>query len=190
MSNGMSWLNEPPQWSDENGVIRVTTGLKTDFWRKTFYGYVTDNGHFYHRAVTGDFTAEVVVTAGHSTRFDQAGLMVRATERNWLKTGLEVTSGAVQISTVLTRDDYSDLSVVPVPGYGGELALRLTRFGSAVCVHRRDGDGEWQLIRLGHLDLPESVDVGVMCCSPEREGLEVSFREFQIGEPISRDGLE
>jgi len=189
MPNGMSWLNEPPQWSDEDGVIRVRTGLKTDFWRRTFYGYVTDNGHFYRRPVTGDFTAEVVVSAGHSTLFDQAGLMLRAAATTWLKTGLEVTSGAVQLSTVLTRD-FSDLSVVPVPGYDGALALRLTRFGDAVCVHRRDGDGSWQLVRLGHLDLPETVDVGVMCCSPSREGLEVTFRDFRIGDPMSREGLE
>src|SRR3712207_5716043 len=158
----LSWLNAPPQWSGTDALLRVVTGLRTDFWRKTFYGYVTDNGHFYHRPVTGDFTADVVVSAGHSALFDQAGLMLRADEKTWLKSGLEVTSGAVQLSTVLTRDD-SDLSVVPVPH--GELVLRLTRFGSAVAVHRGDGDGSWQLVRLGHLDLPETVDVGVMCCS-------------------------
>ncbi len=72
-----------------------------------------------------------------------AGLMLRADERRWLKTGLEVTSGAVQLSTVFTREN-SDLSVVPVPGHRGGLVLRLTRFGSAVCVHRGDGDGSWQ----------------------------------------------
>lgn len=185
----MSWYNEPPQWSDRDGVIGVRTGLKTDFWRRTFYGYVTDNGHFYSREVRGDFTAEVVVSAAHSALFDQAGLMVRADERSWLKTGLEVTSGAVQLSTVLTRDD-SDLSVVPVPDFRGELALRLTRFGSALCVHRGAGDGSWHLVRLGYLDLPETVRVGVMCCSPERAGLDVTFRGFRVGEPISRDGLE
>lgn len=185
----MSWLNEPPQWSDQAGVVRVRTGLKTDFWRRTFYGYVTHNGHFYHRPVTGDFTAEVVASAGHSALFDQAGLMLRVDERTWLKTGLEVTSGAVQLSTVLTRGA-SDLSVVPVPGYDGELRLRLTRFGSAVCVHHRDASGAWRLARLGYLELPETVDVGLMCCSPEREGLEATFRDFVIGAPISRDGLE
>ncbi|GGN73096.1 hypothetical protein GCM10010112_42190 [Actinoplanes lobatus] len=185
----MSWLNEPPQWSDRDGTIRVTTGPKTDFWRRTFYGYVTDDGHFYHRPVTGDFTAEVVVSAGHSALFDQAGLMLRAGGTTWLKTGVEVTSGAVQLSTVVTRD-FSDLSVVALPGYGGELALRLTRFGSAVCVHRGDPDGTWHLVRLGHLDLPETVDVGVMCCSPQREGLEVTFRDFRVGDPIPREGLE
>src|SRR3954464_15282025 len=113
MSSAMSWLNDPPQGSDEDGVIRVRTGLKTDFWRRTFYGYVTDNGHFYHRPVTGDFTAEVVVSAGHATLFDQAGLMLRASESTWLKSGLEVTSGSVQLSTVLTGG-FSDLSVAPV----------------------------------------------------------------------------
>ena len=80
--------------------------------------------------------------------------------------------------------------MVPVPGYGGELMLRLTRFGSAVVVHRGDADGTWQLVRLGHLDLPETVDVGVMCCSPERAGLDVTFRGFRVGAPISREGLE
>ena len=186
----MSWLNEPPQWSDEAGVIHVRTGLKTDFWRRTFYGYITDNGHFYHRPVTGDFTAEVEVAAGHSALFDQAGLMIRADERTWLKTGLEVTSGAVQLSTVLTRDD-SDLSVVPLSlPPGGGVRLRLTRFGTAVCVHRGDETGAWHLVRLGHLDLPDTADVGLMCCSPERAGLEVTFRNFRIGDPIPREGLE
>lgn len=35
---------------------------KTDFWRKTFYGYSTDNGHFYYRRMRGDFTTQVKVT--------------------------------------------------------------------------------------------------------------------------------
>jgi regulation of enolase protein 1 (concanavalin A-like superfamily) len=46
------------------------------------------------------------------------------------------------------------------------------------------------LLRLGYLDLPATVAVGVMCCSPERAGLEATFRDFRIGPPITRDGLE
>ncbi|XVU21025.1 DUF1349 domain-containing protein [Actinoplanes sp. CA-054009] len=185
----MKWLNEPRDWSVRNGVIYAVTELKTDFWRETFYDWTTDNGHFYHQPATGDFTAEALVSAEHTTRFDQAGLMVRAGERTWLKTGLEVTSGAVQISTVLTRD-FSDVSMAPVPDFTGEIAMRVTRFGSALAVHYRNGDSPWHLLRLGHLPLPETVDVGVMCCSPERAGLRATFRNFEITPPISRDGLE
>lgn len=186
----MTWLNEPADWSVDGDEIRAVTGPRTDFWRATFYDWTTDNGHFYSRTATGDFTAEVAVSAGHATRFDQAGLMVRADERNWLKTGLEVTSGAVQVSTVYTRE-FSDLSVAPLDGEPGAVSMRVTRFGDALAVHCRTG-GEWALLRLGHLDLPATVAVGVMCCSPERDhaGLEARFRGFRIGPPTSRDGLE
>jgi len=189
MSTGMSWLNEPGEWSDEDGVIRAVTGMKTDFWRRTFYDWTTDNGHFYHRTVSGDFTAEVTVAAAHTTLFDQGGLMLRVDERTWVKAGAELTSGAVHVSTVLTRE-FSDLSTVALDSGTGEVGLRLTRFGDAVCVHVRDAGGQWRLARLGHLGMPAEVQVGVMCCSPERAGLEVAFRGFRVGDPISRAGLE
>ncbi|WP_166378346.1 DUF1349 domain-containing protein [Catellatospora methionotrophica] len=189
MLTGMSWLNEPSEWSLTDGVLRAVTELRTDFWRRTFYGWTTDDGHFYHLPVTGDFTAEVVVSATHTTRFDQAGMMVRADERNWLKTGLEITSGALHVSTVYTRE-FSDVSMATMPGHPGEVAMRVTRFGEALTVHCRSTDGPWQLLRLGHLDLPETVDVGVMCCSPERAGLAATFRDLRIGPPISRENLE
>jgi regulation of enolase protein 1 (concanavalin A-like superfamily) len=185
----MSWLNEPQEWSLRDGVLHAVTDLRTDFWRATFYGWTTDNGHFYHHPATGDFTAEAVVSAAHTTRFDQAGMMLRADERNWLKTGLEVTSGAVQISTVLTRGQ-SDVSMTPVAGSPHEVAMRISRFGAAVTVHYRGDDGPWHLLRLGHLDLPATVDVGVMCCSPERAGLRATFRDFRIGPPMARENLE
>ncbi|GIF68388.1 hypothetical protein Ais01nite_64230 [Asanoa ishikariensis] len=189
MLTDMTWLNEPSDWSLDGDVLRAVTESKTDFWRATFYGWTTDNGHFFHQPATGDFTAEVVVSAGHTTLFDQAGMMVRADERNWLKTGLEVTSGAVQVSTIFTRG-FSDLSVAPVTGPPGEVAMRVTRFDDALAVHCRSGDGPWQLLRLGHLDLPATVSVGVMACSPSRAGLVATFRDFRVGPPISREGLE
>jgi regulation of enolase protein 1 (concanavalin A-like superfamily) len=184
----MGWLNEPGEWSIEDGVVHAVTGLKTDFWRETFYGWVADNGHFFHRTVEGDFTAEALVSAAHTTLFDQAGMMLRADESNWLKSGLEVTGGDVQISTVVTRG-FSDLSVVPVTSFTGEVGMRITRFGEALAVHYRAG-ADWTLVRLAHLDMAAAVDVGVMCCSPERAGLRATFRDIRVGPPISREGLE
>lgn len=185
----MTWWNEPPEWSVDGEVLRVVTADRTDFWRSTFYGWITDNGHFFHRAVTGDFTAEAVVSAHHTTQFDQAGMMLRAGERTWLKSGLEVTSGAVHVSTVLTRD-FSDVSMAAIGAVDGPVTMRISRFGEALAVHCRAGARPWQLLRLGHLDLPETVDVGLMCCSPERAGLEAEFRDFRVGPPMSREGME
>ncbi len=44
----MKWMNDPASWKVANGQIIVRARPKTDFWRKTFYGYITDNGHFFH----------------------------------------------------------------------------------------------------------------------------------------------
>jgi regulation of enolase protein 1 (concanavalin A-like superfamily) len=45
----MQWLNEPAQWSHSAHQVLLTTNSKTDFWRKTHYGFIRDNGHFFYR---------------------------------------------------------------------------------------------------------------------------------------------
>ena len=181
----MQWLNEPAEWSDAQGTVRAVTGDKTDFWRETFYGFIHDDGHFYGREVTGDFTAQVTLTGDYDTLYDQSGLMLRVDERNWVKAGIEFTDGAVHLSTVVTRD-FSDWSMVPVPDFDGSLTLRLTRHGEAVRVQYL-ADDDWRLLRLAHLDMPATVRVGVMCCSPQRAGFVATFSDFTVSPPISRE---
>lgn len=186
MTSTMSWLNEPDEWSIDGSTITAVTGLKTDFWRETFYGFVRDNGHFYAQPVTGDFTAEVTIAGTYNTLYDQSGLMLRVDERTWLKSGIEFTDGAVHVSTVVTRD-YSDWSIVPLASFADRISMRLSRHGSSLRTHCRDGAGSWQLLRLAHLDMPQTVDVGVMCCSPERAGFRATFEDFRVGPAIVSD---
>ena len=75
----MSWLNEPAQVHYSEGVLSARSRGKTDFWRKTYFGYVTDNGHLLQQSVAGDFTAQVKVSGAFRDQYDQAGLMVRLT---------------------------------------------------------------------------------------------------------------
>ncbi len=185
MFEQMTWLNEPPEWSAEGRVLQVTTGDRTDFWRSTFYGFIRDDGHLMYQPTPGDFTASVTLTARYEELYDQCGLMVRVDDRHWLKTGVEYTDGAEHMSTVVTRD-FSDWSITAPPVEQGDLRLRVTRHGEALRSEYSKGDGGWHLLRLAYLDMPETVAVGVMCCSPQRAGLHVGFRDFTIGPPISR----
>jgi hypothetical protein len=43
----MKWFNEPASAKQSGDQFVVITKTKTDFWRKTFYDYITDNGHFF-----------------------------------------------------------------------------------------------------------------------------------------------
>jgi hypothetical protein len=156
----MQWYNEPPVWEVKDEAIAVTSGAKTDFWRETHYGFIRDNGHFFYQQIQGDFIAEVKVTGQYHNLYDQAGLMVRSDELNWLKCGIEFVDGVQQISAVVTRN-YSDWSVVPMP----QNPLNGT---------------EYTMLRLAYLTPVETLNVGVMCASPEGNGFQMSFENFQI----------
>jgi len=181
----MRWLNEPPAWSLQDATLRVETAGGTDFWRKTFYGFVHHNGHFLHCDVVGDFTVEVTISGDYSALYDQSGLMLRASDSHWIKTGIEFTDGVAHVSAVVTNGQ-SDWSVMPLPAFSGSLRIRLTRHGDAIRVQFLH-EGEWQLVRLGYLALPDLCSVGIMCCSPQRAGFEARFDDFVLGDAISRD---
>ena len=85
----MTWLNEPALWKGFGGKLFVRSRAKTDFWRKTFYGYITDNGHFFRLPASGDFVFQARINGNYAALYDQAGLMVRLDAENWIKCGTE-----------------------------------------------------------------------------------------------------
>lgn len=175
----MQWYNEPPHWSDRSGKIEIVTAAKTDFWRKTHYGFIRDNGHFYYQSIKGDFAADVKVIGRYQALYDQAGMMVRLNEENWMKCGIEFVNSVQHASAVVTRE-YSDWSVVPLPQNPPAIWLRVTRKESTVEVHYSLDSQQYTMLRLAYLPLAETIDVGVMCASPDGEGFPVTFEGFGI----------
>ncbi len=175
----MEWFNEAPRWNTQGSTINITAGPKTDFWRKTHYGFIRDNGNFYYERVTGDFVAEVKITGKYEALYDQAGLMVRQDETTWLKCGIEFFDGSQHASTVVTRD-FSDWSVVPLPQNPPSLWLRLTRKGSTVEIRYSLDGGKYELLRMAYLSPAETLMVGPICAAPEGNGFAAVFEGFQI----------
>lgn len=181
------WINPPPAFAMKDGVLAVTTGHETDYWNNTFYGFRHDNGHFLATPVTGDFSLVVKFSAGYSALYDQAGAMLRVDGDNWLKCGVEFTDRRKNFSVVVTRDDQSDWSVMPIAGeIADPVTLRLTRHAEALRVEI-ENDGAFRLVRLAFLRMPETIEAGPMCCSPIGESLHVSFQQIEFGAPIRRD---
>ena len=108
----MKWMNGPASFKQNGEELVVRSKPKTDFWRKTYYGYITDNGHFLHLPVSGDFVFEVRINGQYGALYDQAGLMVRLDPENWIKCGTEFFDKRRHASVVFTRD-FSDWSTMP-----------------------------------------------------------------------------
>jgi uncharacterized protein len=180
----MVWLNPPPQAEVVSESLTVTTANQTDFWVKTFYGFTRHSGHFLHHAVTGDFTAEVTIEGQYETLYDQAGLMLRLSDTQWVKCGIEYTDGHPVFSTVVTHGQ-SDWSTMPLPFAADSIRLRLTRHADAIRVQVQTPQGTWIMTRLAHL--PEGpAQIGIMAASPERAGFTVTFRDYTCGTAIDR----
>lgn len=180
------WHNEPAEWQGDADQLTLTTGDKTDFWRKTFYGFVRDSGHAWLTPVSGDFSATASFRGDYRELYDQAGMMLRIDETHWIKAGIEYTDGLMHFSVVATRN-VSDWSVIPLHAASAdaEVFVRITRHDDAVRVQFHLGDGKWQMARLCPFPATDAA-VGVTACSPEREGFTASFRDIRVGPAIPR----
>jgi regulation of enolase protein 1 (concanavalin A-like superfamily) len=185
---GMAWLNPPAATAIRDGRLIMHTGLKSDFWQRTYYGFQPHSGHFLHRPWSGDFTLEATFRGRYETLYDQAGLMVRHDETTWMKCGIEFTDGAKHFSVVVTRG-HSDWSAFRIDHDFDSVSVRVTRNGDALFIqYRTDAMAAWRMARLAYFP-PEFLDlsVGLMACSPQREGFEAEFTDFRLGLPLSRD---
>ncbi|MGW0634970.1 DUF1349 domain-containing protein [Nocardia salmonicida] len=181
--NAGTWLNPPPHADIVGKDLVVSTGENTDFWRTTSYGFVRDNGHALLTDLPNGTAVEVTFIADFTTLYDQAGVMVRIDETTWIKAGLEVSDGIVQLGAVVTRNE-SDWSAAPVQEWAGRpVTIRASRAGDAVTIRARCQDESWRFVRLAPLAPHLTATAGPFCCSPQRSGLTIRFTRFDIGEP-------
>jgi regulation of enolase protein 1 (concanavalin A-like superfamily) len=181
MQTSLAWLNPPSHWQRRDGDWIVTTDNHTDFWRKTHYGFIRDNGHFAYGTVVGDFSVEVTFFGKYETLYDQAGLMIRLDAERWIKTGIEFVEDSMNFSTVVTNDT-SDWSLIPLSGMPvlEPIRVRLVRRGATVTTAFCRPDGHWQTARVAGFPGEPRCQAGIMCCSPQRAGLEVRFSDFAL----------
>ncbi len=175
----MQWLNEPASWQRTGDVLRVSVDPGTDFWRTTGYGYVHDNGHIYGEPLPGDLDVSVRVRGAFANQYDQAGIMLRADEHTWLKTGLEFFEGRPRLSTVLTMG-CSSWMVADLPPGTDEVTLRVSRRGDAVEVRYAAGDGVAELAALVFMPPGREMLAGIVCAAPEGGGFSVAFHDLRI----------
>ena len=182
MFDSCRWHNEPRQWSLDEQTLTVRSDEKTDFWRDTYYGFTRDSGHFFGRTWEGDFTASLRVQGRYEELYDQAGIMVRIDEKNWIKAGIELSDGAACIGSVLTVDR-SDWSTAPYASDPSDFYLRITVQNGVLRLQSSTDGVRWPLLRLCPFPKALAYHVGPMICTPERSGLQVTFSNFEIGPP-------
>lgn len=176
----MQWFNEPMDWEIKNPTTFVMqVPAKTDYWRITHYGFTVDDAPFYYATYGGEFEVKVKITGVYKTTFDQMGLMLRTDHKNWIKTGVEFVDGKQNVSTVVTHNT-SDWSVIELDKAPKSLWIKALRRLDAVEVFYSYDDKEYKMIRTCYLEDNCPVQVGIMGASPDGDGFEAIFEDFEV----------
>jgi len=185
-TEGGVWINQPPVHSLDGETLQFETALNSDFWQRTWYGFERHSGHAFGFLVENDFTVQVQVRADFSQLYDQAGLFIQDNETHWVKAGIEFNDDQPAIGSVVTRE-FSDWSTGVFPGDARQFWLRATLENAALRIQYSTDGVSWPLLRLCPWPGQGRRFVGVMGCSPEREGLAMSFTDFAITPPLSKE---
>ncbi|MEB9682990.1 hypothetical protein BK742_17730 [Bacillus thuringiensis serovar pingluonsis] len=184
LDKSLKWFSPPQNWeiSSNNSKLIVKTDKETDFWQKTHYDFQVDNGHFLYRELNGNFRVITKISSKPENRYDQAGLMVRFSKDNWLKTSVEyIPNENSKLGVVVTKNGYSDWSSQDFSEDFKSLYYRITGKGSNYYVDYSLDGVIWKQIRMAHLfEESDCIKVGIYACSPQGEGYEVEFDFIKI----------
>jgi uncharacterized protein len=171
-SNG-TWLNSPAAVALEGSDMVVTAAAGSDFWQDTYYGFRRDSGHALLAPFQQGQAIEVSFLLDYDQLYDQAGLLVRADERTWVKAGVEISDGVPQLAAVVTHG-YSDWSTAEVADWAGKVVTLRASWDRDALILRARADGSWRMLRLAQFAAAQS-SAGPYCAAPERDGLAVRF---------------
>ena len=175
----MYWFNEPINWQPEGDSLTMNVTPKTDYWRKTHYGFTVDDGPFYYCEVGGEFETKVKISADFRNRYDQLGLMLRIDQNTWIKTGIEYVNDKINVSAVVTHNT-SDWSVTELDDMPEFLWFKAIRQLDSVEIFFSRDDVNYSMIRLAHFPDNIPVKVGLMAACPDGDGFEAKFEHFQF----------
>lgn len=175
----LQWFNEPEKWEIKNNSLQMFVTPQSDYWRISHYGFTVDDAPFCYGVYGGEFEVKVKITGDYKERFDQAGLMLRIDNENYIKTGIEFVDGKYNISSVVTHKT-SDWSMISLDKSLSYIWIKAVRRLDAVEIYYSFDDKNYQLMRNAYLQDNTPVMVGLMGASPDGKGFLAKFENFSV----------
>ena len=197
LSHIWNWFNEPKRWEISGNKLIIYPDNATDFWSRSYYNFIHNNGHFLHILLPNseNYTIYTKVKIYPEHQFDQAGLMIRYNEDYWIKMAVEHgTNNVSQLGSVVTNY-LSDWSTRDISSDNTIFYYRMAKFGNVWVLHAKTNENdEWEQIRISYLKDSEKYDkvpLGIFACSPIEGGFKVEieyvkFCLFEIDEKIKK----
>ena len=177
------WLNESRVLS-MNGEVAIVAPANTDWFNnpvpeKGSLSAPVANAPFFYTDVKGDFVFRAKVRPNHRYVYDACALMVIKDEYMWAKIAFEAsdfgTKAAVCVVTDQISDDANGCNIDQ-----DEVWLQIVHVGDVFCTHYSLDGERFDMVRLFHLPVGDSVKVGLEAQSPAGEGGLRFFRDVTL----------
>lgn len=187
LTTPLTWEHPPLRWEAlPDGGLRVYAPERCDYFRDPTGAVVKDDAPYLWRYVMGDFVARAHIRPDHTNTYDAGALMVHQDSQTWAKLCYERTDfGTRAVVSVVTRGLSDDANGVNLDV--ADLWLQICRVGEVFGLHYALDGNTWRMVRLFHLPVPRTVQVGLVAQCPTGPGTVVDFYHFSIEQRTVKD---
>ena len=177
---GLQWINEPAEYSINNGKLVVTTTKGTDFFINPEDMSNTATAPLLFHEIKGDFVAIACVSPDLTSVWNAAGLLLIINDENWIKFVFESSDATgPSIVTVSTRGISDDANGVRLPD-SSKIWLKLSRKGNNYAMHWSEDGKDYKMARLSAMSPSDPVKIGLEAQCPVGENAKHTFHYFSI----------
>ncbi len=172
------WRNQPVDWSENNGLLTIKAGEKTDWYVAPHNGEKVASSPLLLFPAPNDFWFSAKITIDFKSQYDAGGLVIYADEDNWVKFAFESPEGKTgSIVSVVTRglsDDNTGALTVANSSY-----LEISKTGQAIFLFYSADGKHWNVTRAFTLGPERPLQFGFTAQSPRGNGATATFSEIR-----------
>ncbi len=176
------WYNEPENVIFSDQEMKIVAKSLTDFWQSLHHQIKKDNGHFFYKKISGNFSLLIKWRFENATPFKQCGIMARVDERNWFKASiLAKDENSPEIGTCLTLSGHSDWAGTQLQNMPDKIFYKLERRGDDfVCSYSLDGQKYIKLRQFYLRGVENEIKIGAYLASPQNEPFDAVLDEIDL----------
>ncbi|MEN0642351.1 DUF1349 domain-containing protein [Alkalicoccobacillus gibsonii] len=180
-----NWLNEGTHSFEEEKMV-IIAPPKSDFAYDN--GMTSESGElpkslnnapYFYTEVEGDFVMSVNVSLTFKDTFDASAIMIHHNEECWAKACLERTdfnkNAVVSVVRNKTTDDANGNHIE-----GNTVWLKVVRVGNSFSFHYSLNGEHYEMMRVFHLPVKETIKVGFVAQAPVGDGGERYFSDYKL----------
>lgn len=174
----LHWDNQPIHYANQNNLLTIIAGPKTDMFRDPNITYNTDNAPKLLFVPDSNFVLSTAIQHSFTNKWDGGAIVLIQDSLNWIKFCFEKDyTGAKRVVSVVTKDISDDCNSVEIKR--NKVFFKIAKADNVITLYYSEDNTKWLLIRHLQFNTSKKLKVGFLAQSPTGTKCEVKFSEIK-----------